>query len=158
MSEFINKSKIAALNQSNVELSDEISTLQAQCQRLSAEIEQLKNRAPDDVELLKQSLAAYGQRETELKDALELFTWKAKTTKDSAEIIDQLMNALQLTDDGSVEFAIKQHYKQRWAPKLIIAFLLGVLSPLLAWHIFLYQQSGELPFAFIERLLNFFGR
>lgn len=157
MSEFINKSKIAALSQSNADLIDEISALRAECQRLK-DAAQPRESHQDNADQLRQTIATHEQRETDLREALELVAWKAKTTKEIGGIVHQLMDALQLADDGSVEVAIDKFYKKRSTPRIAIAFLVGVLSPLMAWHVVLYHQTGELPFTFIERLLSYFGR
>ena len=51
MSEFINRTKISALERTNAELTNEISTLLAEITRLKAEIVRLDEAHPDSVEL-----------------------------------------------------------------------------------------------------------
>ncbi|MDA3902859.1 MAG: hypothetical protein PF441_05335 [Desulfuromusa sp.] len=143
MSELIHKSKIAALNQSNYELINEISNLKTERHDLNGEIERLKGENPDDIRHLREKITEYEQREAEFKERILSISEKAKNNNKKHEIVKQLLSALPVVDTVIVETAIEQYYKKRRAPKIIIAFLLGVLASLVAWLIAGYLENDQ---------------
>ena len=143
MSELINKSKIAALEQSNFELTNEISNLENELHDLNGEIERLRGENPDDIKYLSEKVSAYEQRETEFKGRILSITKIAKNNNNKHEVVKQLLSALQVEDTASVETSIEKYYKKRERPKIIIAFLLGVLVSLVAWLIAGYSENDE---------------
>jgi len=143
MSEFIHKAKIAALNQSNSELIDEISNLKIELHDLNGEIERLRGEKPDDIKHFREKVTEYEQRETEFKERVLSISKKAKNNSKNCEVVKQLLSALQVVDTVIVETAIEQYYKKRGVTKIIIAFLLGVLASLVAWLIAGYVENDK---------------
>ncbi|MFK5926171.1 MAG: hypothetical protein QM483_06035 [Desulfuromusa sp.] len=157
MSEFINRSKIAALEQSNSELIDEISNLQTEIQILNSEIETLKEENPDDIERLSKKVTEYEQRETEFQERILSISREAKNNPQRYKVVQQLLSVLQVKDPIIVETAIEQYYKKNATPKVIIAFLLGTLVALVAWFIVDYLKNDEPYNAIIKQVINFFS-
>lgn len=143
MSELIHKSKIAALEQSNFELVNEISCLKDELDVLNDEIERLKGENPDDIKQLSEKVSEYEQREAEFKARILSITKTAENNSNKYEVVEQLLSALQVEDTAIVETLIEQYYKKKETPKKIIAFLLGVLISLVAWLIAAYLENDE---------------
>lgn len=154
MSEFIHKAKIAALEKSNTELIDEISNLKIELHDLNGEIERLRGENPDDIKHLKEKVTEYEQREADLKERLLSIAKIAKNNNKNGEVVKQLLSTLQVEDTAIVETAIEQCYKKREVPKIIIAFLLGVLIPLVGWHIAKYLENDEFYNTIIKRIIG----
>lgn len=143
MSELIHKSKIAALEQSNFELSNEILNLQNELQDLNDEIGRLKAENPDDIKHLSEKVSEYEQREAEFKARILSITKTAESHNEKHEVVKQLLSALQVEDSARVETSIEQYYKKQQGPKIIIAFLLGVLVALVVWLVAGYLENDE---------------
>ena len=61
------------------------------------------------------------------------------------------MNA-QVEDAAIVETSIEQYYKKRGVPKIIIAFLFGVLVSLVVWLISTYLDGDKFFNTIIETI------
>ena len=135
MSEFIHKANIVALKQSNTELINQISKLKTDLHDLNCEIVRPRGNNPDEIKLLREKVTEYEQREAEFKERILSISKEAKNNKKKHEVVKQLLSALQVVDTVIVEAAIEQYYKNIGVPKIIIAFLLGVLASLVVWFI-----------------------
>jgi predicted nuclease with TOPRIM domain len=156
MSQFINKAKIAELNLNNTELADELSALKEKCQKLNIEVEHLRGGGADETEALKKRLVDYELREFELNEQLSNIAKSMKNGTASEDIVNQLLSTLRATNCSELETAIGQHYSKMGLPRVIIAFLLGALSPLVIWHIVEFTHNGRLPDNLFNSLLNLF--
>lgn len=154
MSEFVNKAKIAGLEQSNAELINEISNLKIELDDLNGEIERLREENPDDLKHLKEKVTEYEQRETYFKERVLSISKIAKNHNNNDEVVKQLLSALQVEDTATVETAIEKYYKKGGLSKIIIAFLLGVLLPLVAWQVADYLKNDEFYNAIIRRVIG----
>ncbi len=154
MSEFIHKAKIAALEQSNAELIDEISSLKIELDKLNDEIEHLRGENPDDIKYLREKVTEYEQREANLKERVLSISKIAENNNENAGVVKQLLSALQVVDSAIVETAIEKYYKKNGLPKIIIAFLLGLLVPLVVWHIAKYLENDEFYNTTIKRVID----
>lgn len=152
MSEFVNKSKIAKLQHSNLELINEISTLEIELQDLNGEVERLRGENPDDIKHLREKITEYEQRETEFKERILLISKEANNKK--YDVVKELLFALQGMDTVSVEAAIDKYYQKKGVPKIINAFLLGILVSLIVWIIFIYLENNELYSGIIKQFIN----
>lgn len=149
MSEFINKAKIAEMNKINTELNQKIESLQEALDVQDRELERLRELAPpEDITHLKEKVVASEQRELSYKQNMESIIEQAKNVQDIDSLIEQLFSVLQLHDDGSIADAIDKFYKKHQRSKLIIAFLLGVLMPLVV----LFVADVSILQQFIENL------
>lgn len=157
MSEFVHKTRIASLEQSNSELIDEISNLKTELHDLNIEIESLKRVNPDDIERLSEKVTECEQHEAEFQERILSITRESKNTPPKYEVVQQLLSALQVEDTVSMETAIEQYYKKKGAPKIIIAFLLGVLVALVTWLIVDYLEN-DIPYnTIIKRVIDTFS-
>lgn len=154
MSEFIHKTEIATLRQSNAELNNSISNLKTELYDLNCEIERLRKENPDDIKHLKKKVTEHEHREAELKKRILLISKQAKNNNNKHAVVKQLLSALQVEDAVIVEAAIEQDYKKRGVPKNIIAFLLGILVILFVWLISNYFKNDKIYNTIIERLTN----
>jgi len=152
MSEFIHKAKIAALEQSNAELNNEISNLKAELDDLNCEIKRFREQNPDDIQQLEAKIAEYERREAELKERIVSISAEAKNNNKSDGVVKALLSALQVEDATIVEAAIEQYYKKRGMPKIMVAFLLGVLVSLAIWLVSVYLENDESFNTIIEYL------
>lgn len=143
MSELINKSRIAALEQANFELVNKITDLQDELDYLNGELERLKVEKPNDIERLSEKLSAYEQREAELEARILAITKIAKNHNKKGDVVRQLLTVLQGEDSAAVETLIEQHYNKKEMPKIVIAFLLGVLVSLAAWLVTGYIENDK---------------
>jgi len=153
MSEFIHRTKIAALEQSNFELLDEISTLEKQINDLVIQIEQLKRDNPDDINHLKEIITDQEQRETDMKKKLASLCERTQMLTPYDDV-EQLLNALELSDRSIEETAISQSPKNQGKAKLIIAFLSGVSVSLIAWIITEYLENDQQFNAVIKQMID----
>ncbi len=135
MSELINKAKIAEMNKINAELNQKIESLQEELVAQGRELARLRDLATpeEDITHLKQKVAAYEQRELSYKQHIESIIEQAKHVEQIDTLVEQFFSFLQLHDDGSIAAAIDKFYKNHERNRLIIAFLLGVLVPLVAF-------------------------
>lgn len=124
MSEFIHKAKIVALQQSNSELINEISNLKTKLNDLNGEIERPSGKNSDDINHLREKVTEYEQREVEFNERILSISKEAKNNKKKA------------------------------VPKIIIAFLLGVLASLVAWHIANYLENDKFYSTIIKRVID----
>ena len=154
MSEFIHKAKIVALKQSNSELINEISNLKTKLNDLNGEIERPRGKNSDDINHLREKVTEYEQREAEFKERILSISKEAKNNKKKDEVVKQLLSALHVVDTVIVETAIEQYYKKKGVPKIIIAFLLGVLASLVAWHIANYLENDKFYSTIIKRVID----
>ncbi len=152
MSEFIHKSEIAALKQSNAELNNVILNLKTERYDLSCEIERLRKENPDDLKQLKERVTEYEHREAELKKRISLISKEAKNNNKKHMVVKQLLSALPVEDAAIVEAAIEQCYKKREGPKIIVAFLFGVLVSLGFWLISIYLENDKFYDTIIEHI------
>lgn len=143
MSELINKAKIATLQQSNDELINEILDLKDELGALRGEIDRLKGENPDEIKHLREKITEYEQSEAEFKQRILSIFEKAKNNNQKYEVVELLLSALQVEDAANVEKSIEQYYKNKEAPKKIIAFLLGVFVALVAWLISGYTGNNK---------------
>ena len=143
MSELIHKAKIAALQQSNSELVDEISNLKDELHDLSCEIERLRGENPNDIKHLREKVTGYEQSEAEFKERILSIFEKAKNNNNKQDVVKQLLSALPVDDIAIVEMTIAQYYKKMEAPKKIIAFLFGALISLVVWLIVGYLENDQ---------------
>ena len=124
MSEFIHKAKIVALQQSNSELINEISNLKTKLNDLNGEIERPSGKNSADINHLREKVTEYEQREAEFNERILSISKEAKNNKKKA------------------------------VPKIIIAFLLGVLASLVAWHIANYLENDKFYSTIIKRVID----
>lgn len=143
MSELINKSKIAALEQSNYELTNKILDLQDELENLNREMERLKKENPDDIEHLREIVSTCKQREAEMEARILSITKIAKNHNKKDDVVKQLLSILQGEDSSAVETLVEQYYKKKELPKFIIAFLLGIVVSLVAWLVVGYLENDE---------------
>ena len=153
MSEFINKSKIIQLQQSNSELINEISNLEIELHDLNGEVERLKGENPDAIKLLREKITEFEQRETEFKDRILLISKEANNSK-KYDVVKELLSVLQGMDTVIVEAAIDKYYKKKGVQKIITAFLLGILVSLIAGFIVIYLENNKLYSAIIKQFIN----
>lgn len=154
MSEFINKSKIAKLQQSNSELINEISNLEIELHDLNGEVERLRGGNPDVIKLLREKITEYEQRETEFKERILLISKEANNNSKKYDVVKGLLSVLQGMDTVIVEAAIDKYYQKKGVPKIIIAFLLGILVSLIAWFIVNYLENNKLYSGIIKQFIN----
>jgi DNA repair exonuclease SbcCD ATPase subunit len=152
MSEFIHRTKIAALKQSNVKLNQVISNLEAELHDLKCELERLRRENLDEKKQLKERIPEFEYREEELKEPTFSITREAKSNNKKHVVVKQLLSALQVEDAAIVEAAIEQYYKKKGVPKIIIAFLFGVLCPLVVWWISTYSENNKFYNSIIEQM------
>lgn len=152
MSEFIHRTEIAALKQSNTKLNQVISDLEAELHDLKCELEHLRGENPDEKKQLKEKIPEFEHHEAELKERMLLITREAKRNNKKNVVVKQLLSALQVEDAAIVEAAIEQYYKKKEFPKIIIAFLFGVLCPLVVWWISTYSENDKLYNSIIEHI------
>lgn len=152
MSEFIHKTEIVSLKQSNAELSEAISKLKTDLNDLNYEIEHLRRENPEDLKQLKARLAEYEQRETEFKKRILSISKEAKDNNKKHVVVKQFLSALQVENATIVETAIERHYKKRGLPKIIVAFLLGVLVTLVLWLASTYQEGDKFYNTIIDHI------
>ncbi|MCD6580542.1 MAG: hypothetical protein J7K90_01965 [Desulfuromusa sp.] len=152
MSEFINKSKIIQLQQSNSELINEISNLEIELHNLNGEVERLRGENPEDIKLLREKITEYEQRETEFKERILLISREADNSKKYD--VKELLSVLQGMDTVIVEAAIDKYYKKKGVQKIITAFLLGILVSLIAGFIVIYLENNKLYSAIIKQFIN----
>lgn len=154
MSEFIHKAKIAGLEQSNAELINEISNLKVELHDLNGEIERLRGENPDDIKHLSEKITGYEQCEAEFKERVLSISKIAENNNKEDEIVKQLLSILQVEDTAIVETAIEQYYKKNGVSKIIIAFLIGALIPLVVWQIADYLKNDEFYNTIIKRVID----
>ncbi|MFO7765468.1 MAG: hypothetical protein R6V33_03455 [Pelovirga sp.] len=153
MSELINKAKIAEMNKINAELNQKIESLQEKLDAQGRELERLSELAPleENITHLKEKVAAYEQRELSYKQHIESIIEQAKHVRQVDSLVEQFFSFFQLHDDGSIAAAINKFYKKNERSRLIIAFLLGVLVPLVV----LVVIDVSILQQFIENLTRF---
>ncbi len=152
MSEFIHKTEIAALKQSNAELHKVIANLEAELQDLNCELERLRSENPDETKHLKERIAEFEHREAELKERLLLISREANSNHKKHVVVKQLLSALQVEDAAIVEAAIEQCYKKNGVPKIVVAFLFGVLFSLVVWLLTTYSENDKFYNTIIEHI------
>lgn len=153
MSEFIHRTKIAALEQSNSELLDEISALEKQINDLVIQMEQLKRDNPDDINHLKEIITEQEQRETDMKKKLSSLCERTQMLTPYDDV-EQLLNALELSDNSIEKTAISQSPKNQGKAKLAIAFLSGISVSLIAWIVTEYLENDQQFNAVIKQLID----
>jgi DNA repair exonuclease SbcCD ATPase subunit len=154
MSEFINRTKIATLEQSNSELLNEISNLETDLNDLIIQLEHHKRETPDKVEYLKKKITEHEQREAEFKENISSISKEKKNASHKYEVVEQLLSSLEMTDSAIVETAIAQYHKKKATPQIIIAFLLGVFASLVAWLIIDYLEKDKSYREIIKRVID----
>lgn len=137
MSEFINKAKIADLQQVNAELSREISSLKIELEELNGEIVTPGEENPDEIHHLREKIIALEQRETEFQEKLLTIFERVKNNPKKYDVVKGLLSMFQVTEVDIVEAAIDNHYKRKWRPRVITFFLLGILVSILSWISFM---------------------
>lgn len=152
MSEFIHKMEIAALKQSNAKLNNVISNQEAELHDLKCELERLREEKPDEKKQLKERITEFEHREEKLKERMLLISREAKRNNKKHVVIKQLLSALQVEDASIVEAAIEQYYKKKGVPKIIVAFLFGVLFSLVVWLIAAYSENDKFYNSIIEHI------
>jgi len=151
MSEFIHRTEIAALKQSNVKLNQVISNLEAELHDLKCELERPRREDSDEKKQLKERIPEFEHSEAELKERMSVITRKAKRNN-KKQVVKQLLSTLQVEDTAIVEAAIEKYYKKKEVPKIIIAFLFGVLCPLVVWWIAIYSENDKFYNSIIEHI------
>jgi len=156
MSEFLNRTKITALERSNSELLLENSTLVTEIQKLKAELgrlnakdsgiieledEVLENNELNELIQLREKIADYQRRETELKELIRSVSDDLKTPKKQHMAVRHLLSALQVEDRKMVESLIDHYDKKKRTSSQTIAFLLGILVTLGAWVVTAYLND-----------------
>ena len=137
MSEFINKAKIADLQQANAELNREISSLKIELEELNGEIARFDEENPDEIHHLREKIIALDQRETEFQEKLLTIFERVKNNPKKYDVVKGLLSVFQVTEADIVEAAIDNHYKRKWRPRVITFFLLGVLASIVSWISFM---------------------
>lgn len=158
MSEFIYKTEIATLKQSNAELNHFIANLKTELYDLSCEFERLRKENPDDINHLKEKITEYEHREAEFQERILSISREIKNNSNKHVAVKQLLSTLQVGDAVVVEAAIEQYYKKRGVPKIIIAFLLGIVVSLSALLLSNYLPHNETYNTIIERLTEVIGK
>ena len=137
MSEFINKAKIADLQQANAELSREISSLKIELEELNGEIARLMEENPDEINHLREKIIELEQRETESEERLLTIYERVKNNPKKYDVVKGLLSIFQVTETDIVAAAIDNHYKRKWRPRVITFFLLGILVSIVSWISFM---------------------
>lgn len=154
MSEFIHRAKIAELDQTNSELNKEIESLREELEDLKSELEQFREKSPDGIKQLKEIIAEHEERERDFQQRLASLRKEAEHTRNIDGFLEHFFSTLQVIDAGPVAAAIERYYKKKQRPRMIIAFLLGVLAPLAAWLISDFMLDDR---AFTTILEQFFA-
>ena len=145
MSEFMNRTKITALELSNADLVAEISNLTNEIAELKTEIDRLSGKNSEIVELedeapaaidpveinqLREKIAAYEQRDTEFKALISATNEKIKSPGQRLQAIKHLLSTLRVGDTETVEQALDKYLLKKRAANRAIAFILGILVSL----------------------------
>jgi len=154
MSEFINKAKIANLQHSNAELSNEISSLQIELDDLNGEVERLRGENPDDIKYLTEKITEYEQRETEFKERILSISEEVKNNPQKHDVVKELLSLFQVMEPVNVKTAIDNYYKKKWRPKVVTSFLLGILISMISCIFVAYLENGKHYNAIIKQLIN----
>ncbi|WP_321365501.1 hypothetical protein [uncultured Desulfuromusa sp.] len=154
MSEFINKAKIADLQHANAELRDEVETLRIELENVTAEMTGLKGTPPDEINHLREKIFAYEQREAEFNGRILSFSKDVANSSYKGDIMSQLLSVLQVAEAGNVETAITHYYKNKWRPKIITSFLLGLLVAIVFWIVVTYLGNHQHYNEVIEQLIT----
>jgi Fe2+ transport system protein B len=153
MSKFIDKSKNAAINKNIPIQPHEGSDKKTQGTPLNGGMEHLKDERSYDQEKLTQELREHRKHEEELKKRVSDLA-SNPSAYSNADVIEQLLDCLPLTTHESLRSAIDQHYRKKYFAIIIVAFLLGILAPLVAWHTIEYIQNGQFPDALLNWILT----
>lgn len=154
MSEFINRTKIATLEQSNSELLNEISSLETDLNDLIIQLEHHRRENPDEAKHLKEKIAEHEQREAKPKGLKSSISKETKSNSQKYVGVEQLLSSLEMTDSTIVKTALKQYDNKRRPPKIIIAFLVGVFASLVAWLIIDYLENDKPYSEIIKRVID----
>lgn len=154
MSEFINRTKIATLEQSNSELLDEISSLETELNDLIIQLEHHRRETPGEVRHLKDKIATHEQREAEIEDNISSISKETTNTPHRYEDAEQLRSSLEMTDSAIVKTALELYDKRRDATKITIAFLFGVFASLVAWFIVDYLENETSYNTIIRKVID----
>lgn len=147
MSEFINRTKIATLEQSNADLLDEILELKNELATLQDEMAHLKDSDP--VPAVPSQNDAEHIKPNSLPEPEEDTTQKQQTFNSD----DQLQESLQTMDSLTVT-ETTAHPPKPQKSSVIIAFLLGSLFTLLTWFAVEYIKNNELYSAMIMQAID----
>ncbi len=150
MSEFIHRTKIAALEQTNKELLAEISKLENKIENLAIQLEQLKREKTDEIKHLKDPGADESER-TEHRPSKS----KEDQLRKTYESVEQLLSSLEKTDYSIVKSAMARYHKKQNTPKIIVAFLSGMTLSLFTWLVVEYLKNDQQYNAIIKRALGY---
>ena len=161
MSEFVYKSKVAALELSNSQLANEISDLKIELRDLTSEIERLRRQNPDDIKTLKEKLADYERREEELREKILRISKDAKNRRGSYDVVNELLKVMKVADIDNLETEIEKYYKKKLLPKIVISFMIGTMASLI-FCVFIdslksYTFHSEIIHKFINNILQRFS-
>jgi len=140
MSEFVNRTKISALERANAELVAENSRLATETAKLKAEIEGLRGNDSGDMEALKEKLAEYEKREADLMEQRSSPTWGSDNIEQNHQSEGQSFSTFP-PETAQAESLGNHHAEKRLTPNGTIAFLLGVLVALIAWVVSVYLKK-----------------
>ncbi|SEA56986.1 hypothetical protein SAMN05660420_02504 [Desulfuromusa kysingii] len=154
MSEFINKAKIADLQHANAALNDEIATLNDELARLNDEIKRQGEEPSDEIDHLREVISNYEHCEKEFKERVLSLSTAVQNNSLEGDIVKELLAAIDLSETGSIEAAINRHFKNKWWPKVVTAFLLGILSSIIFWIIVAYLENIQHYNAMLKQLLG----
>ena len=131
MSEFVYKSKVAALELSNSQLMNEISDLKITLRDLNGEIERLRRQNPDDITILKEKLTDYERREEELREQILTILKNVKNRRGGYDVVNELISVMKFDDIYNLEKEIEKYYKKKLFPKIVISFMIGIMVSLI---------------------------
>lgn len=151
MSELINKAKIAEMHQINSELTREIDALREELQEQNRELEHLRGAPSEDVTQLQEKIAEYEQRERDYQERITAIIKEADYVQDRKTLVENVFSIFQQMDASPVVAAIEQYYQQQQRPKMVIAFLVGILVPLMV----LVIADVTILERFIEKITRF---
>ena len=142
------------MQHSNAELINEISNLQLEVDDLNGEIKRLRGENPDDIKYLREKITEYEQRETEFNEHMLSISETVKRNPRKYDVVKELLSVLPVAEPAIVETAINNYYKNKWRPKVITSFLLGILVPMVFWIIVAYLENDTHYNAIIKQLIN----
>ena len=135
MSEFINKARIAELNQSNAELNSELESLKKQVADQDRELEDLREKQEADKCLVEEQIMTCEKNESD-QSHLTALSRAVAQSGDISATGKQFVAILRQMNASPLATAIEKYYRRKQRPRVVVAFLAGALlaSLVLAGH------------------------
>ena len=154
MSEFINKSKIAKLEQSNSELLIEVSNLKKEILELNEELESLREQSPEETKKLREQLNEYINKEENLKEKIYSISKRIKNSRNNEHLIKELFSSFQIINIDDIDKIIEKNYKNKSRIKSINSFILGIIVSLIFWFIFNYLENKVFYSKLVDNIIK----